>query len=183
MKKQCIALGTLLLVAASSLHAAPMETIRANLDRARNNIIAIKDAQFKNKLEEWNKAFSAARTFVIDNSKNLVGIKDADIVSAMNGIEMANVLLFTAVDAFEYKIDTSKITGKPVDKVALQNLINDLDSTKQSLQRNANKLDAVNVTLSNKKNAKLVATTIKTCLEHMIDHISNIFSEKIKLVK
>jgi hypothetical protein len=54
-----------------------------------------------------------------------------------------------------------------------------LDLMKKDLQKNTAKLDTVNVTLSNKKNAKLVASTIKTCLETIIDHISKIFSEKI----
>ncbi len=186
MKKQYIILGSLLLVAASSLlQAAPMETIRTNLDRARNTIINKKSPEFGRNLQEWKEAFLAAKTFVIDNSKNLVGIKDSDIINAMNDIQKENDKLVAMVNSFELEQHEAVAGSDQTASKAIENLnqlINNLNNIKDNLQKAINKFNTLSVTLSNKKNAKLVIDTIKTCLDHMINHIRRIYSEKIERI-
>lgn len=175
MKKQYIALGTLLLIAASSLHAVTKQDILNKLTIAQNSLVMINTAEMASTLPislldgVWTEAFSAAKAFVIDNSKNLVGMKDSDIINAMNGIEKTNMDL----------INTIKIIRGSSTIAGLQKQEQQLASIKKALQDATNKLSTINMTLSNKKNAKDVIMSIKKCSENIIDRMNRIVAQKI----
>lgn len=109
MKKNYILLGSLLLCI-SALQAI------SDQDIAKNDIVKKITAVYANlfgpskylfdksiitiqnqNINAWNSAISDAKAFVIENSKNLVGVKDSDLINAINKVEKASMDLMNAV--------------------------------------------------------------------------------------
>ena len=175
MKKQSIILAGSLMMA-SALQGATYSEIQDSLNRVAGTFAAgalnknLSTAQQNTSLDMWNKAFAQAKTFVIDNSKNLVGMKDSDILNALAGVERGSMDFINVI----------KITRGLSNPNDLQKQSNTLQTIKANLRKATDKLAGTSMTLDSKKNAKAVVLAIESFLGKMIDGINGVVLEKMR---
>jgi len=177
MKKQCI-LFVSLLVMTCKLYAVTGQEV-ANLlspaaskygTNALNPRLSVVEQNAS--ISEWNAVFPMAKVFVIDNSKNLVGVKDSDIINAMNALEKANTDLTNAVKVAR---GISTVDGLKKQRTILENI-------KKNLVAATNKLSGISMTLANKKDAKNLILTIGRVMEQMIQVIDGGITAKMDAI-
>lgn len=176
MKKQSIILAGLLVIA-PALHAVTLPELLATLSKVTSTFAAgalnknLTTAQQNTSLDMWNNAFAQAKTFVIDNSKNLVGMKDSDIINALNDVEKGSINF----------INTIKMIRGLSNPNDLQKQSNYLMTIKTNLRKSTDKLAGTRMTLEKKQWAKDVVLAIESFLEKMIDGINGIVLEKMRM--
>lgn len=173
MKKSSITLSTLLIVT-SSLYAITGQEVINQLSPAAsrfgtNALNPTKQVTEQNaSLNTWNKEFDKAKAFVIENSKNLVGIKDSDIIAAMTAVEKANMDIINSI-----KI----IRGIGLqNKQGLNTQRSQLATIKRSLRAATDKLFVIKMTLSKKQEAKAVVLSIGRFLEQIIQGVDTMLA-------
>lgn len=176
MRKQYFIVGTLLVLTASLSAIAGQEIINQLSPAAgrfgQSALNPSKQVSEQNaSLVAWDKEFAKAKAFVVENSKNLVGIKDSDIINTMNALEKANIDIINIIKAAR---GISAADG-------LRTQQNQLANVKTNLRTATDKLSRINMTLANKKEAKGVIITIGRFLEQVIESINNAISAKIAL--
>jgi hypothetical protein len=178
MKKQAIALGALVIMA-SSLYGATMVEVVNKLSNAAgqfginifNKNLPVSEQNAS--LDTWAAAFTMAKSFVLDNCKNLIGSRDSNITSAMTGVENANLAFINSI------INIRNIADSDANN--LRAMSSKLATIKSNLKTATDKLSITSMTLSNKKNAKAVIISIGRFLEGMTDKINSIVLEKIRM--
>jgi len=176
MKKQSIILTGLLIVA-SGLQGATLAEIQDTLNKVTSTFAAgalnknLTTAQQNLSLNMWNDAFAKAKAFVIDNSKNLVGMKDSDITNALAGVEKGSMDFINAIKMI-------RGLSNPND---LQKQSNYLMTIKGNLRKATDKLAGTSMTLEKKQHAKAVVLAIESFLGKMIDGINGIVLEKMRM--
>jgi hypothetical protein len=173
MKKQSMILAGLL-IAASALQGATVPEIQTFISKWDGNgvfdAIAFSKGTSTTPLDTWNAGFVQAKTFVIDNSKNLVGMKDSDLTNAMAGVEKGNMDLINTIKVI-------RAVSSPND---LQKQINTLQTIKNNINNAIIKLNKATMTLENKKNAKTVVLALAAFLEKTINRINGKVLEKMR---
>ncbi|HSC25498.1 MAG TPA: hypothetical protein VLB80_04770 [Candidatus Babeliales bacterium] len=175
MKKKFIMLSTLLIMASGLYGATYIEVINRLSQGSRdleNKGYGTNPKGFSPSIfNQWFDTFAIAKRFVIDNSKNLIGMQDSDIINAVSCLEKINMDLINIIKTireFSTRDDFVILSYK-------------LASINESLNKCISKLMIINMTLSNKKDAKNVVITIKKSLEEMVDRINKIVSDMINL--
>ncbi|HLC07411.1 MAG TPA: hypothetical protein VJJ26_04460 [Candidatus Babeliales bacterium] len=174
MKKQSIVFGALL-VLTSGLYAITGQEVINQLSPAANNfgqnaLNPSKSVSEQNaSLVAWEKELAKAKVFVIENSKNLVGVKDSDIINAMSAVEKASMDI----------INITKITRGISAADGLRAQQNQLANVQRNLRTATDKLSRASMTLANKKEAKNVVTSIGRFLEQVIQAVDNVIAAKI----
>jgi hypothetical protein len=164
MKKQSIALAASLIVA-SGLSGASLSQTNNTLSYAAstfgmqtfNKNLSV--AQQNASLTEWEQAFAQAKTFVIDNSKNLVGTKDPVLLEVMSNIEKINTDLINAI-----KVIRGTLPNAPISQ-----LLGIATNAKNSTQ----KLYTAKFTLNNKKEASSILINIARFIEEIAKRLYN----------
>jgi hypothetical protein len=89
MKKYLLMLSAL--IAVSGLYAAKLDDVMSKVIAGQ---AAIYDGAFENQhqnaVRTWDMVFKEAKTFVEDNSKDLIGRKDSAIINSMNSLVSIN---------------------------------------------------------------------------------------------
>lgn len=165
MKKQVFVLSILSIT--SGISAMSVNEIIGMLSYASGNLERAAygtNPQITPSFYEWNHVFTTAKNFVINNSTNLLGQQDPNILNAMANIEKANKSIFDIINAIH--------TSSTRDALALRRLelIYPKNNTANTLY-NLNKLD---LTLNNKQNARIIINKIGQCLEKMINDLDKI---------
>jgi len=173
MKKQSILLGTLLVLASGSAIAgqAVIDQLSPAASRFGQNALnpSAQASEQNASLVAWDKEFAKAKAFVLENSKNLVGSRDSDIINAMSAVEKANMDI----------INTIKITRGISSPDGLRTQQNQLANIQRNLRTATDKLFRANMTLANKKEAKNVITTLGRFLEQVIQSFDQAIAAKI----
>lgn len=108
----------------------------------------------------WLDAFSAAETFVMDNSKNLARMTDSDIKNTLDVLKKSHNEMILAME----KIPTMQHNQQ------LQQMEKLLQTINTNIEASITKLNKVNFTLSNKIEAKKVLNEMKNVLKWIITY-------------
>ena len=160
MKKQCIILGALL-VMTTGLQG--MQALKYDLSAAASSfkMYALTKEwsdMTNNAFTQWDTAFAKAKSFVLNNSKNLMGTEDVDLINAMRNAEQANTSLLAIINKIRGLSDLNAIEQQ---KTPLENLRNNIKNF-------MNNLNNATMMLSSKKEAKEIILKIGSELEEMI---------------
>lgn len=154
--KKCIIFGALLLIA-PALHAITSQEILKKFNTTFGTLFgqgylfnkAIAPTQNQN-IDMWNKAIDDTEIFVVENSKNLVGIKDTDLINAATKIKKASMDLMNAI-----KIARGSMKGQDAIFARIE----------KDMKNLANEIKAKTFTLSNKKEAQTIIISVATYVE------------------
>lgn len=95
-------------------------------------------------IDTWNATMNEAKNFVLENSKNLVGVKDSDLTGAMAKVEKASIDLMNAL-----KISRGSTKGQDA-------IFSRIEKEMRSL---GDSIKNKSFTLANKKDAQWVVET------------------------
>lgn len=170
MKKFSICLSILGLLSIASNIFSAENIIKQQLEPAIKNFgTGSTPTQQNQTFDEWGKAFSDAGVFAINNSKNLVGVKDSDIVATLKVLNDAN----------HFIINTIK-TVRGISSIAQLNEQKSLLKNKQdAIVNQTNKLNRATMTLNNKKEAKSLVLALGRYLEMIIQKADTLIQQKI----
>lgn len=101
-------------------------------------------------IDQWYVAINTAKAFVTENSKNLVGVKDSDLINAMTTIEKASIDLMNAI-----KVSRGSNKGQA-------DIFARIEKAMKSL---TTEIQKKSYTLANKKEAQRIIVAVATYLE------------------
>lgn len=170
MKKQFIILSTLLVLASGLKAMAPsINSIKYEINAASaqiNHYALDTNSMFadstKHAFNLWNEAFAKAKNFVLNNSKNMMGTQDPDLVNAMRSAEQANSTFLAVINKIRATSDMSELTKQ-------QTALNAITGSINTFMANLNNATMV---LPNKRDAKEAILKIGTELNDMISSLS-----------
>ncbi|HSC24720.1 MAG TPA: hypothetical protein VLB80_00685 [Candidatus Babeliales bacterium] len=178
MKKPLILFGMLLTIV-TGLNAFTKHEVFNRLSQAMDKLQAneygtnpngFDDSLFNN----WYDTLALAKKFVIDNSKNLIGIKDSDIIRAITYLLDVNNTLCTKV--------ISIVRNPTTTFSSLNEESNKLVQIKNALTQNMsvirNKLQSINFSKS-KEEAREIVLIIAGFLQRMIAAVQKKSDEKM----
>ncbi|HSC24719.1 MAG TPA: hypothetical protein VLB80_00680 [Candidatus Babeliales bacterium] len=176
MKKQSVLFAVLLVVVPGLYGATSIDVNSRLLQSARsleNKEYGINQVEFNPSLfNNWFDTFAMAREFIIDNSKNLIGIKDSSIINALSHIELVNKTLFTNI---------VRIIRESSNLEEIKNQINRIDNLRNNLTKEIINLRKGQMTLSNKREATNVLFTLEGILNKIMTSIANAARTKLRL--
>lgn len=161
MKKHILTLSLLLLAAQYAAGITKNDVMQVlvsshNLAFGKDNLYA-QQIPFA-ELQKWDEAIRAAKSFVEANSKNQLGIKDGDLISALSTIESANMNLINAIKV---------IRASTQSPYAIKQNIDILDKIKQAMLIVQSKLK--NATFVLNKAEKMLAKDILISMAMFIE--------------
>jgi len=124
-------------------------------------------------IDIWNNTFNVAKAFIINNSKNALGVRDSDIINGLNGLEKFNNDVINAI----------KITRGLSSETDLRNQRTKLASMQQNFLKSPgiNKLWTATMILNNKKQAQAVAKALGNRLELIVQSVDKLIQQKINV--
>lgn len=192
MKKQSLVLGALLVIA-SGIQAANLKNVMQTVTTAfegfgqgvstglsngreeftiRELDLSTPMNQQNESLNEIAQAIAVAKAFAIDNSKSVMGSKDADIIKAIDAVEKASMDFINSIKVIRGICSANRSTPqsqKFADALAAQG--SQLVSIKSNLTSGVGSLRRATIVLPNKKNAKELILTIERLLKDKIDTV------------
>lgn len=156
MKKHILALSTLFMVA-SGLNAATVDQMAKILSTAASTL---GDQAFNKNLSTtvqnaslivWDKAFEQAKSFISENSKDLLRKQDPVLVDAMTKLEKVNIDF----------INTIKVIRGTLPKAPISKLLTVSNDAKKSVE----KLYTTSFTLPGKTNASALLKSVARFIE------------------
>ncbi|HSC25497.1 MAG TPA: RING finger protein [Candidatus Babeliales bacterium] len=161
MKKQSIMFSGLLIIA-SGLYGVTANEVLQKFNISFGTVFGQGNLFDKNiaatqnqNLVRWNEAIAGAKLFVIENCKNLIGMKDSDLLNPMATIEKANVDLVNAI-----KITRGLSTANDLAKQ--KNIFAQIEMGMRTL---STQVKSKSFTLDNKKEAQRIIVAVATFVE------------------
>ena len=169
MKKQLLSLGALFVIA-SGLYAASVNDVVRSLESAastfglqmfnKNLTIAQQNAS----LTVWDKAFAQAKTFVFDNSKDLLRKQDPILLDVLSKVEKVNMDL----------INTIKVIRGSLPNAPISRLLGVSGEAKKSVE----KLYTASFTLSGKKDSSALLKSVARFIEDISKQLYDVLAMK-----
>jgi hypothetical protein len=162
MNKQSLMLSALLLTS-SGLYAVTANEVLQKFNASFGGLFGqgelfnkkINISQQNSNINAWNAAIDAAKSFVIDNCKNLVGIKDSDLTNPIRKIENANNDLINAI-----KITRNVSSNKDLNKQA--DIFKKIEREMDTL---AKQVKSMKFNMDKKKEAQEILYAVATYIE------------------
>jgi hypothetical protein len=164
MKKHIFALSALFMMA-SGLNGATVDQVAKVLSTAastlgeqafnKNLTTTVQNAS----LVVWDKAFAQAKTFIIDNSKDLLKKQDPILLDAMAKVEKVNIDF----------INTIKVIRATLPKAPISKLLTVSNDAKKSVET----LYATSFTLPGKNNASALLKSVARFIEDTSKQLYN----------
>jgi len=157
MKKQILLIGVLCL-GASGLHGATVDEIARELSSAASTFGVnalnknVSTAQQNAPLITWDKAFAQAKTFILENSKDLLRKQDPILVDAMSKVEKVNMDFINLI-----KIIRNTLPTAPVSKLLI---------ISGEAKKSVDKLYTTSFTLPGKKDASALLKSVARFIEN-----------------
>jgi len=169
MKKQLLSLGAIVVIA-SGLYAASVNDVVKTLSGAASTFGMqvfnknLSTAQQNASLIVWDKAFAQAKTFVLENSKDLLRKQDPVLLDAMAKVEKVNMDLSNTIKEIRGTLPNAPISR----------LLGISAGAKKSVE----KLYTTSFTLSGKKDASALLKSVARFLEDISKQLYDVLAMK-----
>ncbi|HLW73415.1 MAG TPA: hypothetical protein VKR54_05195 [Candidatus Babeliales bacterium] len=192
MKKQSLILGALLVIA-SGIQAASLKDVMSTVITAFEGFgqnvstglvngtekFTIRELDLSTPMNAQNEslneiaqAIAVAKAFAVENSKSVLGAKDADIIKAIDAVEKASMDFINSIKVIRGICSANRSTPqsqKFADALSAQG--SQLVAIKSNLTSGVGSLARATIVLPNKKNAKELILTIERLLKNKIDTV------------